>query len=236
MAARDRHQNTVLKAAVHEEVGLGVGSRSLPTVRGEEPHQLENMMPNKPKVKLARVDEEGNRWCSAKKVGQDRHCKQRAIPGGNVCRYHGGKAPQVIKKALERLEDILDPHRAWRAVAAIAYFDPADVYDSHGNILPVNEWPEKARLALSSFEVVKRNLTKGDDATDEILKVRMWDKVRGLEMILKRLGEMQEKLEHSGQITFQWQGAGGTPQPPIEAPTRKALPESVEAEFVVKDE
>lgn len=194
------------------------------------------MMPNKPKVKMARVDEDGNRWCSAKASSTQKPCRRRAIQGGNVCRKHGGAAPQVIKKAMERLEDILDPHRAWRAVAAIAYFDPADVYDSHGNILPVNEWPEKARLALSSFEVVKRNLTKGDDATDEILKVRMWDKVKGLEMILKRLGEMQEKLEHSGQITFQWQGVGSAPQPPIDTPKRPALPERIEDAELVGDE
>ena len=30
-------------------------------------------------------------------------CGQPAIPGGTVCRYHGGAAPQVIFKAKERL-------------------------------------------------------------------------------------------------------------------------------------
>jgi hypothetical protein len=30
-------------------------------------------------------------------------CKQPPIPGGTVCRYHGGAAPQVRKAALERL-------------------------------------------------------------------------------------------------------------------------------------
>ena len=30
-------------------------------------------------------------------------CKQPAIPGGAVCRYHGGGAPQVKAAAMERL-------------------------------------------------------------------------------------------------------------------------------------
>lgn len=162
-------------------------------------------MPNQPKVKHARVDEKGNRWCSAMSAMRKAPCKKRAIQGGNVCTTHGGSAPQVRKKANERLEDILDPHRAWRSVAAIAYFDPATVHDAHGNILPIVEWPEAARLALASFEVVKRNLTKGDDQTEDVLKIRTWEKLKGLEMILKRLGELQEKLEHAGEISFKWQ-------------------------------
>lgn len=168
-------------------------------------------MPNQPKRKLARVDKEGNRWCSAhvakdtKRSKKGDPCPNRAILGGNVCMAHGGRAPQVRRKANERLEDILDPHRAWRSVAAIAYFDPATVHDAHGQILPITEWPEASRLALASFEVVRRNLVKGDDATDDIIKVRMWEKLKGLEMILKRLGELQEKLEHAGEINFKWQ-------------------------------
>lgn len=36
-------------------------------------------------------------------------CRNHAIPGGTVCRYHGGSAPQVKKKALERLAALVDP-------------------------------------------------------------------------------------------------------------------------------
>lgn len=34
---------------------------------------------------------------------QGNRCGQRPIPGGTVCRMHGGAAPQVIFKAKERL-------------------------------------------------------------------------------------------------------------------------------------
>ena len=36
-------------------------------------------------------------------------CKYPAIPGGFVCRYHGGGAPQVKQKAAERLAALVDP-------------------------------------------------------------------------------------------------------------------------------
>ncbi len=36
-------------------------------------------------------------------------CKNNAIPGGFVCRFHGGSAPQVKRKALERLNELVDP-------------------------------------------------------------------------------------------------------------------------------
>lgn len=36
-------------------------------------------------------------------------CKNPAILGGTVCRYHGGSAPQVKAKAAERLAALVNP-------------------------------------------------------------------------------------------------------------------------------
>jgi hypothetical protein len=40
--------------------------------------------------------------CSAKSKQTGERCKQRPVPGGTVCRFHGGAAPQVQAKAEER--------------------------------------------------------------------------------------------------------------------------------------
>lgn len=37
------------------------------------------------------------------------HCKAQAISGATVCRVHGGSAPQVRRKAAERLAALVDP-------------------------------------------------------------------------------------------------------------------------------
>lgn len=41
--------------------------------------------------------------CTATSKAKGTRCGRTAIPGGTVCRYHGGAAPQVRLKAAERL-------------------------------------------------------------------------------------------------------------------------------------
>jgi len=47
--------------------------------------------------------------CKARSKQSKKRCRRRAIKGGTVCRMHGGGAPQVEKKARERLNDLVDP-------------------------------------------------------------------------------------------------------------------------------
>lgn len=48
---------------------------------------------------------DGHCTATAKTTGE--RCKNPAIPGGTVCRIHGGAAPQVAAKAAERLSERL---------------------------------------------------------------------------------------------------------------------------------
>lgn len=47
--------------------------------------------------------------CTAHSKQRKAQCKRTAIPGGTVCRYHGGAAPQVMKAAAERLKELQYP-------------------------------------------------------------------------------------------------------------------------------
>ncbi len=47
--------------------------------------------------------------CRATSKQSQKRCRRKAIRGGTVCRMHGGGAPQVEKKARERLNDLVDP-------------------------------------------------------------------------------------------------------------------------------
>lgn len=49
------------------------------------------------------------RRCTATVRSTGEQCKRAAIKGGTVCTSHGGNAPQVQKKARERLADLVDP-------------------------------------------------------------------------------------------------------------------------------
>lgn len=52
------------------------------------------------------VDPMTGRCTATSRTGK--RCKLSAIPGGTVCRFHGGAAPQVIRKASERLAEVRD--------------------------------------------------------------------------------------------------------------------------------
>lgn len=54
---------------------------------------------------------EDRRRCTAKTSGSGykERCRKAAIIGGNVCRTHGGAAPQVKQSAKQRLLALADP-------------------------------------------------------------------------------------------------------------------------------
>ena len=47
--------------------------------------------------------------CTAKSTRSHVRCQKYAIAGANVCYTHGGSAPQVRRKAAERLALMMDP-------------------------------------------------------------------------------------------------------------------------------
>ena len=49
------------------------------------------------------------RQCTATAKSTRKRCERSAIRGGTVCPKHGGGAPQVKRKARERLNDLVDP-------------------------------------------------------------------------------------------------------------------------------
>ena len=46
--------------------------------------------------------------CTATAKSTGERCQRYAIKGSNVCQVHGGSAPQVKKKAQERLDEMAD--------------------------------------------------------------------------------------------------------------------------------
>jgi len=137
------------------------------------------------------------RRCTAKSSRSGNRCKKAAILGGMVCRTHGGSAPQVKKKALERLEDLIDPDRALREAAKLAYSNIQDVLDDDGNVRPIKEWPRELAAAVSSIDMTKKNLTAGDGKQEDVIRIRLWDKPSNLTLLFKHLNLLTERLHLS---------------------------------------
>ena len=137
------------------------------------------------------------RRCTAKSTRSGNRCKKAAILGGTVCQTHGGGAPQVKRKAQERLADLIDPDRALREAAMLAYSNIQDVLDDDGNIRPIKDWPRELAAAVSSIDMTKKHLTAGDGKQEDVVRIRFWDKPSNLTLLFKHLNLLTERLHLS---------------------------------------
>ena len=73
-------------------------------------------------------------------------------------------------------------------LADIIRFDPAAMYDENGNLLPIHKMPKKVRMCIQSFEV--QEIPSFNDEQSETLtkKVKHYDKLAGVEKLMKHLG------------------------------------------------
>jgi phage terminase small subunit len=127
-----------------------------------------------------------------------------------VCRFHGGAAPQVKRAAAQRVADMLadaiDPNRVLREAGRLAYSDIRELFDADGNFLPIKQWPDDIARAVSSVEVVKKNVTTGDGKVDDVLKVRLWDKPGKLQDLMKHHGQLKETIGGTLALEVRWKG------------------------------
>ena len=107
------------------------------------------------------------------------------------------------RKAAERLADLIDPDRALREAAHLAYSNITELFTDKGQLKDMKDWPKELAAAVASVEVVKRNLASGDNRTDDVIKLKVWDKPKALEMLFNHI--LTERLEHSGEIQIKWQ-------------------------------
>lgn len=151
---------------------------------------------------------EPKRLCNARAARGTRPCKSAPMMGGFVCRKHGGAAPQVKRAAEQRIKDyvadLIDPDKLLREAGWIARFDVRTLFDIAGNLKPAKDWPAEVAAAVASFEVVKRNVYTGDDKVDDVIKIKVADKLKALEMLFKHKGLLTERLEHFGGIDITW--------------------------------
>ena len=150
------------------------------------------------------------RPCRAHSARTKLPCKAHAMNGAAVCGTHGGRAPQVKRKAAERIADMLadaiDPDRVLREAGRLAYSDIRQLYDEQGELLPIQQWPDDIARCVKSIESIRGNVDKGDGKFDEVVKVQLWDKTGRLQDLMKHHGQLTERLELGGALVVRWKG------------------------------
>ena len=90
-------------------------------------------------------------------------------------------------KAQERLADLIDPDRTLREAARLAFSDVRELFDADGRLRAVKDWPDHIAAAVSSVEILKRNVTAGDGIQEDVHKVKLWDKPKNIEALMRHL-------------------------------------------------
>lgn len=87
-----------------------------------------------------------------------------------------------------------------RELLLIAKSDLRQAYNSDGSLRKLGEMPEEIARVLSGVEVDELFAGRGDERIPigETRKVKLWDKVKALELLGKHLKLFTEKHEHTG--------------------------------------
>lgn len=86
----------------------------------------------------------------------------------------------------------------------VAKSDLRKLFDDSGKLLSVDEWPDDVALAVSSVEVEELFDGHGKDKTHigYTKKLRLWDKIRSLELLGKHLKLFTDRVDITGRITL----------------------------------
>jgi phage terminase small subunit len=96
----------------------------------------------------------------------------------------------------------LTPEDVWREWGHICRASIGDVIDFTGvqpTLKPAGAIPEAALRAISSMKVKRYVEGDGDDAlTVEVVEFKFWDKPGTLSTVAKAMGELIDRVEHTG--------------------------------------
>lgn len=111
-------------------------------------------------------------------------------------------AATLVKEAVTkaRLDEFgLTAQRVLDELAVHSFANVQDLFDEEtGNLKPIHRLTRAQAALISSFEVIKKNAEAGDGKIDVIHKVRVWDKIKALEMLAKHFALLTEKYEVTG--------------------------------------
>ena len=78
-----------------------------------------------------------------------------------------------------------------REAARISYFDPRRLFHGDGNLKQIAEMDDDTRAGIASFEIDERKVD--GVVVGRTTKIKLWDKIRALEMGMRHLG-LYERL------------------------------------------
>lgn len=98
---------------------------------------------------------------------------------------------KLLRERMDTLE--LSATMVLEELLAIAKFDPADLHDEDGRLLPIHEMPARARRALAGLELE-------DNGEVRTAKVRYCNKLEALQLLMRHMGMFHDKIKLTHEI------------------------------------
>lgn len=84
----------------------------------------------------------------------------------------------------------------------IATLDLRDAYKASGELKPPSEWSPELAAVIAGVDT--REIFDADgNKVAEMKRLKMWDKLKALEMLAKNLKLLTDRVEHSGSLTLE---------------------------------
>lgn len=90
----------------------------------------------------------------------------------------------------------------FKQLRGIASLDIRGALNKDGSIKPPDEWPDELALALSGFEIDELKDSDGDHSGDR-KKIKLLDKLRAIELLMKNRRMLSDRVEHSGSVSLE---------------------------------
>lgn len=131
---------------------------------------------------------------------------RKAYPNANdqVARniaYQNMNDPRIraeIRKWEQKLQDKADieVEQIVRELTAILMADPLWALDDEGAVMPLSDWPDDLRRALSKMKV-REVVDKYGNVTGRVVEMAFWSKTDSAKQLLQKLGAFKDKLADS---------------------------------------
>ena len=88
---------------------------------------------------------------------------------------------------------------------ALAFVDIRGIFDENHELLPPNKWPDDVARAIAGIEVNELKEHDGERMVviGEVKKVKLYDKLKSIELLGKDLGRFVSKHEVTGRLTLE---------------------------------